>query len=332
MVDVVTNTGNQLLLSENPAFLAWKELDQGNIVPERIEILKGNMNPHPQKTKGLVCLLVGVGPDKSSVIGKRCRRTSGMNENLIYEEILPNLPFPSLNYYGKIEEEDSEYLWLFLEYAGNIEFTDNLAQHRLLATEWLALMHTSSIELRTTNRLPIKGTKYYLKRLQSGREGIRELLVAVTLETGGYATLRAIIDQCDLLERNWNKVEEISAELPKTLIHGDFKKGNLRIRNNRSEMILLPFDWEEAGWGSPATDIMHIETKSYWCLVRDFWPSITQQTIQQATQIGKIFRSINAINWELPFFSFSYLERPIRRMGYYQAWFDDAIKVLGLAD
>jgi thiamine kinase-like enzyme len=330
MVDVVTSTAHQLRPSENPAFLAWRQLEQGNTVPDRIEMLKGELNSNPQKNKGLVCLLVGVGLNGSSVVGKRSNRHNGLKENFVYKHILPFLPYSPLDYYGIVEEEDSEYVWLFLEYAGNTKYSSILKEHRLLATKWLAQMHISANKIESANHLPSKGAKYYKYHLRSGREGIREILRNSSILASEISALRAIINHCDLLERNWTRIEEISVKLPNTLVHGDFVKKNLRIRNHQSEMILLPFDWEDAGWGSPATDIMHIETESYWCLVRDFWSSITQLMIKQSAIIGQIFWSIDAINWELPRLQFGWKERSIRNMRIYDDWLVNAIQLLGL--
>ena len=131
-------------LLEHPAFLAWRELKSGSAKPERIEILQGKTPNQNHRLKRFVCRLGGVGTEGVSVIGKRCQRPKAEIENTIYEEILPYLPIPSLNYYGMVAEANGEFSWLFLEDAGDDTYSALLEEHRLLGAQWLALMHTSA--------------------------------------------------------------------------------------------------------------------------------------------------------------------------------------------
>jgi len=319
-------------LEEHPAYQAWGELQLGNTKPERIEILKEEMDKHPQRIKRIVCRLVGVGSNGSSVIGKRCERDKALIENTVYEEILPQLPITSLNYYGMVEEANREYCWLFLEYAGEKAYSAHIEEHRQLITQWLALMHTSTTHDAGHAYLPDKGTRHYLKRLQSARNTILQLLINHILQFDDMASFKNILDQCDFLESHWEQIEEFCEEIPETLVHGDFISRNLRVRSDEVSLTLIPFDWGEAGWGVPAPDIMHVEVVTYWSMVRDHWPWLNAQAIQRSAIIGKIFRCLDAINWELPNFQFEWQKRPMRNMRIYESWLAEAIRAVGLED
>src|SRR5882724_1426694 len=80
-------------LRQHRAVKAWEGITARQVAPERIEILK-------LKNKSAVYRLVGVGLDGSSVIAKRCRRATAGIERRIYEEFLPRLPLPRLEYYA----------------------------------------------------------------------------------------------------------------------------------------------------------------------------------------------------------------------------------------
>ena len=321
-------------LLEHPAFLAWSELQSGSVTPESIEILKGKMPEHNQRFKKSTCRLVGVSSDGSSVIGKRCERTHAVIENAVYKEILPYIPFPSLNYYGMVAEADGEFSWLFLEDAGDDTYSALLEEHRLLGAQWLALMHTSAPNIGQPDKLPDKGLKHYLKRLRKVRETLIHIIKRYMIQSDDLVHMEAIITKCDFLEAHWDKVEDLYQELPQTIVHGDFVSKNLRVHSNHDENTFLPFDWGEAGWGPPAIDIIHVEPFAYWSNVRGSWSWLSLQDILSSAEVGKIFRSIDAIYWELSGFDLTkeVLNNNLSNMRIYNSWLAMAIEVARLMD
>ena len=141
-------------LHEHPAVRAWRELQSVPVEPERIEILKGKLPKQTERTKRFVCRLVGVGPSGSAIIGKRCWHSNAVIENTIYADILPHLPVPSPDYYGMLEETNGEFCWLFLEDAGEQEYSTLNGEHRELIAQWLGLMHASATHVDAPACLP----------------------------------------------------------------------------------------------------------------------------------------------------------------------------------
>lgn len=328
----------QTNLLEHPAVQAWHELSlplpsrnqRINESPERIEILKGKLPNQTRKIKRLVCRLVGLGPAGSAVIGKRCGRPNAVIESTIYKDILPYLPVPSLTYYGMVEEANGVFCWLFLEDAGEEAYSAHLAEHRALSAQWLGLVHTSTAQVAAPAGLPDKGPKHYLKRLQTVRDALLRYLTNHALQADDLAPLQTIVGQCDVLESYWDQVEEVCEKIPQTLVHGDFVVKNLRIRSSPAGMALLPFDWGEAGWGVPAIDLMDVDVAAYWPVVHAHWPWLSVQAIQQLAIVGKIFRCLDAIYWELGGFKYEWSKRPISCMRIYASRLADAIQAASL--
>src|SRR5207302_1900057 len=72
-------------------------------------------------------------------------------------------------------------------------------------------------------------------------------------------SLQMIISDFDRLEGQWSELLEFCDKLPLSLVHGDFKKSNIRIRaaaHHRRVPILVAFDWAEAGRGAPPVDML----------------------------------------------------------------------------
>lgn len=327
MPKFMTNKVIQTNLIEHPAVKFWLALGSDRVKPEAIVILKEQRKKHH---KSAIYRLGGIGPAGISVIAKRCRRVTAMTEHTIYEEILPHLPVPTLSYHGFVEEPDSEFCWLFLEDAGCEEYSRHVEEHRALAARWLGTMHTSAMGVAATARLPDRGPRHYLSHLRSARDTILQNFANPALTAQDREILNAILSQFDFVESNWSKVEKLCEGMPRTLVHGDFVGKNLRIRRSSAGIALLTYDWETAGCGLPAADLVQADIAVYWSVVRDCWPNINFQDLQRLVNIGILFRkSLAAINWRTQSLASEWIEHPMSHMIVYEARMRNAIRALG---
>src|SRR5437667_2495669 len=136
-------------LREHRAVKVWEGLTARQVAPERIEILK-------LKNKSAVYRLVGAGPDGSSVVAKRCRRATASIERMIYEQFLPRLGLPGLEYYGCVDEPSEEFCWLFLQDAGGLEYSPLNPVHRALAARWLGTVQITALDTTLQAYLPAR--------------------------------------------------------------------------------------------------------------------------------------------------------------------------------
>ena len=180
--------------------------------------------------KACIYRLHGAGPSGASVIAKRCRSGSADVEKTIYEEILPCLPISTLNYFGCVDEPETEYRWFFMEDAGSQEYAYSIDEHRKLAARWLGQMHVSAASIPAVSRLPDRGAKHYLNHVQSSRELIQNNLNDPALNSQDLEVLKTVLSRLDLLESRWDRLEEFYDRFPRTLVHCDLGKQNLRVR------------------------------------------------------------------------------------------------------
>src|SRR5436309_2020543 len=137
----------QIDLREHPAAKAWVRLGPECVEPTGIARLQ-------KKAKGQVYRLEGVAPGGAAVIAKRSSPERIRGERTVYEQVLPDLPVPTLRYLGAVEEPGGTGAWLFLEDAGAETYSPLCAGHRVLAGRWLGLLHTSAARLAAAARLP----------------------------------------------------------------------------------------------------------------------------------------------------------------------------------
>ena len=271
---------------EQLAAKAWNELKLGGPALNPIEKLKKRI----AGKRSLIYRLNGVGIDGTPVIAKRARRSCLQIERYVYQEILPVVPIRNLHFYGLIEEEDSDFGWLFLEDACGERYSESDPLHRALASKWLGIMHAATAKFRPTTLLPHVGPDRYLSFLHRARRLIQENLSNPVLNTEHTTTLKTIIAECDTLEPHWSKIAEFCNSLPRCLVHGDFIGKNVRVRNEATGPALCVMDWEDAGWGVPTKDIGGLDMSIYWPIVQDSWSYLDLETIQRLANIGLIFR------------------------------------------
>ena len=317
-------------LLQQPAVRVWSQLQPERVEPESIEILK-------KRRKSTVYRLCGVGPDGSAVIAKRSWLAQALVERTIYEEVLPHLPIPALSYYGFAVEEEGEYGWLFLADAIGEEYSPHIAAHRALAAQWLGLIHTSAVGVAAAARLPDRGPDYYLECLRSAHDKILRNLTNPALTADDLTVLKTVVGQCEVVGSHWSQIEQLCGRLPRTLIHGDFAPKNMRVRDGRAPIALLPFDWGSAGWGSAAPDLVQsgISANNCWAsadlavycsMVRECWPYLDMQNLQPLAIFGKMFRSLVCIDRDADSLVTEWVEKCMWNMRSYMAEMADAIQ------
>jgi hypothetical protein len=285
-------------LWEHPAVRAWRQLQPQQGEPERIETLQDKKKSVIYRLHGRTGAPRREGSGGAAVIAKRCWRATAFLERTIYEDVLPHLPLPALHYYGFVEEEESPYCWLFLEDAGGEKYSPSIREHSVLAGRWLGRMHTSAVRIAAAARLPHRGPSHYLEHLRAGRQTILGSLSNPALKGDEWAVLETIIAQCDLLERRWRQVEKWCEGIPSTLVHGDFRPKNARVRIDPAGVTLFALDWETAGWGVPAADLPRVDIGAYWSVARECWPMLDSRAMERLANVGNLFRWLAAISWD----------------------------------
>jgi phosphotransferase family enzyme len=280
------------------ALRAWNQLWPIKARPRRIEELR-------REKKTAAYRIFGLGPRGSAVIAKRSESESAAVERIIYEEILPHLSVQTLRYYGQVIERGGAYTWTFLEDAGEERYSARISKHRVAAARWLGLAHATFTRFPMCTSLPDRGPRAYLQEMCSTGKAIGKNLTNPALTSGDLSILRALLSEFETLESRWRVIEAVCRQLPGSLVHGDLAEKNLRLRELKDDRLLLPFDWETAGWGPPAVDIAQFildsaspDLGAYLSIVRDFWPGVNAEDLRNVARIGAIFRLINAITWE----------------------------------
>ncbi len=319
-VKFAMNRDQEKNLLEHSVVNAWRRLQPELIVPQLIEVVE-------ESSPGRIVLrLIGVGNTGSDVIAKRTPQSTALVERTIYEEILPKLPLSMLLYYGSIFEQNSGYCWLFLEDVSGEKYHPHIMDHRVAAAKWLGIMNTSVTNHVAASRLPLRLPDHYLKLLQVGRETILSNITNPALEPADLQLLEAVVAHCDYLSSNWEQLTSVCEGMPPTLVHGDFISKNVGIRTSQDGITLLPFDWEKAGWGSPAEDISLVDIVTYWNTVQDFWPDLDLQVIQRVANVGRFFRCLVYLEWIVPQFGDNAIEEPMHHLSQCETWLAELIQ------
>jgi ATP-binding cassette subfamily B protein len=313
-------------LAEHPAVAAWQHLRPPPFDLRGIVVLK------PDKKRSAVYRLEGAGPEGSSVIAKRGQAKRLRKEEMIYREVLSHLPFRTLRCYGRVEDPDPRFGWMFLEDAGDKRFSAGNPEHRALAARWLAALHQSSRQIGALQEwLPAFGPAYYRDIVFLARDTIRRGLSNPALSAVDVATLCAILAHCDTVERRWREMEEVFHLMPQSIIHGDFSTKNVRIGVGENKLELLALDWDAAGWGVPASDLSQADAAVYWSAIREHGLALSLDELTRITNVGKLFWALEPITGEAESLSSIWVDNVMRKMRAYHSQLAEALADLDLS-
>ena len=274
---------------DHPALQAWSRL---TAEPSRV----GKVSMLKHRAKSTVYRIESFGQKASLVLAKYCRRTVAAHERIVYEEILPGLPIKCPRYYGFVQGDP--YDWLFLEYVEGEMYSRQRQDHMVLGGRWLGLLHTLAQRIPAAARFPELAPAHYLDLLRRGHENLSRYLQQVTLPEPGLAAIEKALSLCDSLESHWNHVQRWCECMPRTLVHADFKPKNIVIRSVPDGLELVAFDWEHSRWGILAEDLAYIDLAAYYAVVQHYWRDVTMQDLQFMKIVGMILRGIAEIYWE----------------------------------
>jgi hypothetical protein len=166
-------------------------------------------------------------------------------------------------------------------------------------------MHAVKLEPVVRDRLPDRGPQHYYAHLQSGRAAlVGHLEEHRRLPAHDRALLATLVRRCDGLLRHWDAVERASARTPWTFVHGDLFPKNLRVRREADRLACLVFDWEGAGWGPPAPDLVELRAQpsalgTYAATLRRRRPEMRAEDVWRQAELGVVLWLIRVISHEM---------------------------------
>ena len=317
-------------LSDHPAARAWNHLGGG--VPARVELWR-----RPNRTKPSVYRLIFASSRQPAVFAKRSLATDLAVERRVYQEILPRLPLTAPRYHGSCRDHEGA-TWLFIEDVGDQAPSESDLEQRVLAARWLGVLHGSGAAELAAAGLPDAGAGRYLAHLCAGRETLRRNLVNPWLTADDRPLLTGLVDQLDALESRWPELERACEGLPNTIVHGDFRPKNVRVRVAGAAPALYAIDWEMAGWGIPAADlacafgpgpIVQVDARTYQETVRNLWKDLDTAALRGASILGRTFQALASTEWagaSLVSVSERHLIRPLASLRVYRRQLSEAIE------
>ena len=323
----------QPTLMSHPAVQAWRQLYPDS-EPARIAPLRVSAR------KPTVYRLEGAGPAGVAIIAKRSRASDARIERTVYEEILPNLKVPSLHYYGFLEGADGTFCWSFLEEACGAKYSTLLATNREQAARWLGMLHTSAAEVAAVAQLRDAGPNRYREFLRAAREAIPQQFGNPVLTGEDIEYLESVLGGVAEMEARWSEIEELCADAPKTLVHGDFNGKNIRLGAAGDGTTCLVFDWEDVGWGVPAVDLAQQavpasnlaaspDISTYYASVRERWPNVSGEAWRRLAYCGSVFRTLAALYWEAPGLGTEWASTNVANIRLYEAERINALSRIG---
>jgi hypothetical protein len=94
---------------------------------------------------------------------------------------------------------------------------------------------------------------------------------------------------------------------------------------------VLVFDWEVAGWGLPAVDLVDADLSTYAEAVRADWPELERAALERFAQLGLLLRGgVVAASWATRSLDTPYPDEAVSELVVYQRKIGRALTALGL--
>jgi hypothetical protein len=217
-----------------------------------------------------------------------------------------------------MEEEDGDFGWLFLRDAGREKPNTG---DRAAVAEWLALLHGTAATLAGRVALPDRGPEYFCGLLPELGDGLGASHAIASAARHPCDELLVMASAIHRLRARWERVVTACAAWPRTLVHADLSRKNIRLCRSDSAVNVVALDWETAGWGPPAVDLANlpwggagdraseaatdretcrsgpIALDVYATRIATYWPDLDRQEVKRASRVGAIFRVISAACW-----------------------------------
>jgi hypothetical protein len=286
---------------------AWQRL--GGRTPGAVVVLC-------EREKGSAFRFEGAGEQGTDVIAKFSPACIAAVERAVYEQVLARAGLDDLHYYGFVDEGRGG--WIFLEDARGERWVRTDQEHRVLAGRWAARMHVHAAAASATAALPALGLHAQRERVARVRADIKDAHDNPSLGAPDFAVLDGVAAQLDRIEAAWHRMEDACLAVPQTLVHGDLRPKNARVRAASDEPRFVVFDWEMAGFGVPAADLARVDTAAYAEVVATAWPHVDAKACRTLAKVGRVFRNLDAVRWETCGLEGDWQENRILKLGIYR--------------
>ncbi|MGY1737100.1 phosphotransferase [Geodermatophilus sp. SYSU D00684] len=290
--------------------------------------------PLQEERRRSVYLLVGGAPDGRDVVAKRCPRSEAEREQIVYATLTSHRPGLSVELYG-VADADTDRTWLFLQAAAGRQFRLGDRRDRAVAGRWLGELHVACADLPGGPSLRDRGPDHFREYLDVVPQRATLASANPELDAGDRRDVARTVEVCARVRSQWDEVSAFCATMPPTFVFGDFKDDNVRVVDGAGGPTLIGFDWNEAGWGVPALDVLTFEAhrtapllSEYLPIVSARWPEMTAERIRLLGVVGEIFRCGASMRWELQRLEWPWTQTAMARLRYHNDWMDRCIQAV----
>lgn len=179
---------------------------------------------------------------KDDLSGRRTR------EFLVYRDLLGQAGAGTAHYYGAIANAALDRLCLVLEFVDGVELRSLGFDHWVSAARWLGRFQGEfaaqggGADLEGCGFLVRHNADFFRSKAELAQAAVSEVSAALAPRLA-----RAL--------RHYDRVVDLLAHQPRTLVHGSYRSENILINAGGEPPRVCPVDWELAASGAPLYDL-----------------------------------------------------------------------------
>lgn len=239
---------------------------------------------------------------------------------------LEDSPIPSVRVHAVVPSAPGR-AWLVSELVCGVPYESRSARDRDLVAMWLGDLHVWSRSV-TPPCLPIRDLNFYRGVVHEASATLRDAgRFGAALESGDREVVRSLLGATERLLSHWERVSELLAALPETLVHSGIAGKNVYIVESESRPTVMAFDWEQGGWGCPAADVSMANLNTYAARLAQH--GLIVRASDSLFWVGQALWCLAGVPGERGNLMGAWPQRAARKLGYYLARVNSALKYLG---
>lgn len=199
-------------------------------------------------------------------------------ELAVYRDLLARADQGTPRYHGSEWDEQNGRFWLLLEAVEGVVIRDHNEAHGVLTAAWLARMQGFFVrhpqDLRRCVHLVTHDEGFFISKAEAALRDVAHIAPDCV------ARLGSLVDRYD-------RVVELMATQPRTLVHGGYLPGHLLVDQHRDPVRVCPVDWELAGLGPTLFDLASFTDGAEPEARRQMWDAYRQAATEHGVPLAE---------------------------------------------
>ena len=223
-----------------------------------------------------------------SLAVKRERDGAAAVEQHVYRVVLPAAGLAAVHCHGVGPSREPGWSWLVTDHVEGAAFDPRDAAHTAGLGSWLGALHARTSGLPELAAVPRHGAAHW-RALLEGAAGVLDGAIAnPAVGAGAMAAITTLRAAFGAVVEGWAEIGALLDRAPASLVHGDLSHRNVKVVGPAGDLRPMVLDWETAGHGPAAVDLVWADLAAYEDAVAPAGPHLDGSSLRRLQTLGTL--------------------------------------------